>query len=114
MNTSWIAGTLLLTAFVVRETPSNLPPGPLAPAVALAAEADARAVQRAALARARRERSLDGVLSAAEALAALGDREGVERALRTAEALAGGDPEARADVRATAARIAPDILPVAD
>lgn len=128
MKRSWMVGALLLTVLAVREAPSGLLPGlPTTPwnadsqaagvsrdrgpvAAGPTSDADARAAHLEALARARRVGSLDGVLSAAEGLAALGDREGVERAIRIAEALAAGDPEARADVRAFAQRIAPELV----
>lgn len=132
MKRSWMVGALLLTVLAVREAPSGLLPGlpttpwnadsqvaaasrdrgPVAASAAKpTSEADARAAYLGALARARRAGSLDGVLSAAEGLAVLGDREGVERAIRIAEALAAGDPEAQADVRAFAQRIALDLVP---
>jgi len=63
-------------------------------------EAGAREIYLTAFSRARRQQSLDGVLRAAEAFAALGDRALVEQSLRVAEALAAGDPEAEADVGA--------------
>jgi len=128
MKRSWMVAALLLTVLAVREAPSGLLPGlPTTPwnadsqaagvsrdrgpvAARSTSDADARAALEA-LARARRVGSLDGVLSAAEGLAALGDREGVERAIRIAEALAAGNPEARADVRAFARRIAPELVP---
>ncbi len=65
-------------------------------------DARAREMYRSALARARRQGSLDGVLRVGEALAALGDREGLKESIRTARVLAGRDPEGRADVRALA------------
>jgi hypothetical protein len=65
----------------------------------------AREIYRRALSRARRQASLDGVLTVAEALAALGDREGVEQSIRVAERLAGPDPERAAEVRAFSARV---------
>lgn len=55
---------------------------------------------RAALARARRQESLDDVLRIAEAFAVIGDRQGVAESLRIAELIAGPEPEARADVQA--------------
>jgi hypothetical protein len=67
-------------------------------------DAKAREMYRSALAQARQQESLDGVLSVAEAFAALGDREGFDESIRVAQVLAGGDPEARADVRAAAAQ----------
>jgi hypothetical protein len=69
-------------------------------------DAKAREAYLAAFARARQERSLEGVLGVAEALAALGDRESVERCLRIAELLAAQDPDAQADVRAFTVRVA--------
>jgi hypothetical protein len=77
----------------------------------------ARAIYALALARARREESVHGVLRVAEAFAALGDRPAVDRALAIARSLAADDAEARADVRAFAARLttpaddAPDRAP---
>jgi hypothetical protein len=65
----------------------------------------AREIYALALARARREESLHGILRVAEAFAALGDRSSLDRALAIARSLAASDPEARADVRAFAARI---------
>jgi hypothetical protein len=129
MKRSWMVATLLLTVLAVREAPSGLLPGlPTTPwnadsqpagvsrdrgpvAAGPTSDTDTRAAHLEALARARRVGSLDGVLSAAEGLAALGDREGVERAIRIAEALTARDPEARADVRAFAQRIAPELIP---
>src|SRR5262249_59320853 len=70
----------------------------------------AREIYRQALYRARKQASLDGVLTVAEALAALGDREGVEQSIRVAERLAGPDPERLTDVRAFRARLA-DLAP---
>ncbi len=66
-------------------------------------DARAREMYRSALAWARRQGSLDGVLRVGEALAALGDREGFKESIRTAKVLAGRDPEAQADVRALGA-----------
>jgi len=73
-----------------------------------AAEARARRCYLAALFRARNEGSLDGVLRAAEAFAALGDREVVEQGIRMAERLAGRTREALAleQVRVFKARVA--------
>jgi hypothetical protein len=68
-------------------------------------DAKAREIYLAALFRARQQDSLDGVLRVAEAFAALGDRDEVERCLRIAERLAAQDAEAKADVQAVAARI---------
>jgi hypothetical protein len=69
------------------------------------AETTAREIHRSELRRARQQESLDGVLQAAEALAAVGDPEGAKEGMRIAKALAGSDPEAQADVRATASRV---------
>jgi hypothetical protein len=68
-------------------------------------DARAREIYLAALFRARQQDSLDGVLRVAEAFAALGDRDEVERCVRIAERLAAQDAEAKADVQAVAARI---------
>jgi hypothetical protein len=54
----------------------------------------------ARLGAARRQGSVERVLCVAEALAAMGDGQGVRDAVRVAEHLAGSDAEARADVRA--------------
>jgi hypothetical protein len=70
-----------------------------------AAQATAREIYRSALRRARQQESLEGVLQATEALAAVEDHEGVKEGMRIAKALAGSDPEAQADVRATASRV---------
>jgi hypothetical protein len=72
------------------------------------AEARARANYLAALLLARERGSLDGVLRAAEAFAALGDREVADRGLAIAERLAAGarDPRAVARVRLLRARMA--------
>lgn len=72
------------------------------------AEAKAQRIYLAALFRARQQSSLDGVLRTAEALAALGDREGVEQSVRIAEALAaqGRDAQATNRVRALRERLA--------
>jgi hypothetical protein len=56
----------------------------------------------AALHGARRAESVDGVLRAAQGFARLGDAAGVETSLRIARELAAFDPEASADVAATA------------
>ncbi len=69
----------------------------------------AREIYRSALARARQQESLDGVLRVAEVLATLGDREGFKEGIRVAKVLAGGDPEAQADLRAVATQF-PDSL----
>lgn len=78
-----------------------------------ASDTRAREIYLAALHRARRLESLDGVLRAGEALAMLGDREGVALSLRSAEALAALDPDAQADVRAFASRLG-DLLVTKD
>lgn len=68
----------------------------------------ARRLYLSALFRARSQGSLDGVLRTAEAFAALGDREVVERGLYMAERLAARseDPLARERVREFASRLA--------
>ena len=53
--------------------------------------------------RARAQRSLDGVLRAAEGFGALGDRQVVDVSLRIARSIAGGDAEAEARVEEFAA-----------
>jgi hypothetical protein len=68
-------------------------------------DANARDAYRAALLRARRQHSVDGVLRAAVAFGELGDREVVADAMRTAEHQAGQDLHARARVRAVADRL---------
>lgn len=77
-----------------------------------AAEAKARDAYLTALFRARQQGSLAGVLRAAEAFAALGDREVVEQSLRIADSLAARDPDpvARERVRALATRLADGLL----
>lgn len=72
-----------------------------------AAEAKARQIYLAALFRARQQESLDGVLRTAEAFAALGDRELVDRCLRIAESLAAQarDAQARERVREVVDRL---------
>jgi hypothetical protein len=70
------------------------------------ADAKARQLYRSALSQARQQASLDGVLRAAEALAEVGDHEGVKESMRIAKALAGSDPEARADLRSVETEIA--------
>lgn len=77
-----------------------------------AAEAKARDAYLTALFRARQQGSLAGVLRAAEAFAALGDREVVEQSLRIADSLAARDPDpvARERVRAFAAQLADRLL----
>jgi hypothetical protein len=66
--------------------------------------ARARQAYLTALFRARRERSLDGLLSAAIAFGELGDRDVLGQALRIAEQQAGRDPLSRARVRTVADR----------
>jgi hypothetical protein len=66
--------------------------------------ARARQAYLTALFRARRERSLDGVLGAAVAFGELGDRDVLAHALRIAEQHAGRDPLSRARVRTVADR----------
>ena len=64
---------------------------------------------------ARRQGSVEGVLCVAEALAAMGDGQGVRDAVRMAEQLAGSGAEARADVRAFREHFAEWLgVPVAD
>jgi hypothetical protein len=71
-------------------------------------EATARALYLAALSRARRSGTLEGILRTAQAFADLGDREVVERCLDAARVVAvrAGDGEAEARVRAMAGRLA--------
>lgn len=71
------------------------------------AKAKARSLYMQALFRARSQRSLDGVLRAGEAFAALGDHEVASQAIRIAEALAaeGHDPYAPARVRSVSERL---------
>jgi hypothetical protein len=73
-----------------------------------AAESRARESYWTALFRARRQGSLTGVLDAAEAFGALGDRVMVEQCIRIAERLAllTGEPEAADRVRTLAADLA--------
>jgi hypothetical protein len=73
-----------------------------------AAESRARESYWTALFRARRQGSLNGVLDAAEAFGALGDRVMVEQCIRIAERLAllTGDTDAADRVRALAADLA--------
>jgi len=59
----------------------------------------------AALARARRARSVDGMIRVAGAFAGLTDWDMVRKTLGAANALATADPEARADLRAAADRL---------
>ncbi len=72
-----------------------------------AAEAKARQIYLAALFRARQQESLDGVLRTAEAFAALGDSELVNRCLRIAQSLAARarDAQARERVREVVDRL---------
>lgn len=66
--------------------------------------AKAREAYLAAVFRARQQRSLDGVLRATEAFAALGDRQVVAQCLTIAKDLAGRDAQAQALVQAHASR----------
>lgn len=68
------------------------------------ARMNAREAYVTALIRARRDRSVDGALSAAEALRALDDRALAEQCLHIAAGLAAGDDEAQRRVRDTRAR----------
>ena len=69
----------------------------------------------ARLAAARRQGSVEGILCVAEALAAMGDGQGVRDAVRMAEQLAGSDAETRADIRAFRGHVAELVgAPVAD
>lgn len=68
------------------------------------ATATARELFLAAMFRARNQRSLEGVLRAADAFAGLGDRDVVAVALRVAENLVGADEAAGARVQAAARR----------
>ena len=63
-----------------------------------AMEPEARRAYLSALAYARAQRSLDGVLRATEAFARLGDRDMVEQGIRMARDLAGADDDAQARV----------------
>ena len=78
------------------------------PSLARDAATRAREAYWIALFRARQQRSLDGVLHAADAFSMLGDRAAVEQCMRAAAALAshGGDPEAVNRVRFFAERLA--------
>jgi hypothetical protein len=67
----------------------------------------ARQAYLTALFRARRQRSLDGVLSAATAFGELGDRDVLTQALHIAEREASPDPRDRARVRSAADRWTP-------
>jgi hypothetical protein len=68
------------------------------------AESQAREAYLAALLRAQRQRSLEGVLRAAGAFGELGDREVTAQAIRIAERQAGRDPRALDYVRSVADR----------
>ncbi len=70
------------------------------------ADAKARQLYRSALSQARQQASLDGVLRAAEALAEVGDHEGVKESMRIAKILAGSDREARADLHSVETEVA--------
>jgi hypothetical protein len=72
----------------------------------------AREAYLTALMRARQQQSLAGVSRAAEAFAALGDRELVNRCIRVAETVAGqiADPQAREQARASVERLANRLL----
>jgi hypothetical protein len=74
--------------------------------------AKARRAYRAALVRAHAQRSVDGVLRAAECFAALGDRDVTEGALHTARKLAARTPDLglRARVEVDAERIAARVV----
>jgi len=76
------------------------------------ARRSARHVYRAALFRARAQRSVDGVLRAADAFASLGDRTVTEGALHAARKLAAGTPDTglRSRVERDAARIAARVV----
>lgn len=73
-----------------------------------AAQARARVAYQAALFRAYRQRSVEGVLRAAEAMIALGDREMPAAAVRMARTLAGAieDPRRRGDAERAILRVA--------
>lgn len=75
------------------------------PGFGKASEARARETYWTALFRARQQGSLNGVLDAAEAFGALGDRTMVEQCVRVAESLAAlnGDPSGGERIRALAA-----------
>ena len=78
------------------------------PGFGKASEARARETYWTALFRARQQGSLNGVLDAAEAFGALGDRTMVEQCIRVAESLAAlnGDADAGDRIRALAASLA--------
>jgi hypothetical protein len=86
------------------------------PGFGKAAESRAREAYWTALFRARRQGSLNGVLDAAEAFGALGDRMMVEQCIRIAERLAllTGDTGAADRVRALAADLARRYVEVAE
>jgi hypothetical protein len=73
---------------------------------------NARQAYRAALIRARAQRSVDGVLQAADRFAALGDRDVTQVALQSARKLAAGAPDLslRARVEVDAERIAARVV----
>lgn len=78
------------------------------PGFGKASEARARETYWTALFRARQQGSLNGVLDAAEAFGALGDRTMVEQCIRVAESLAAmnGDASGGERIRALAANLA--------
>lgn len=78
------------------------------PGFGKASEARARETYWTALFRARQQGSLNGVLDAAEAFGALGDRTMVEQCIRVAESLASlnGDASGGERIRARAANLA--------
>ena len=82
------------------------------PGLARGAAARARETYWIAFFRARQQRSLNGVLHAAEAFGVLGDRSTVEQCMRVAEGLAvrAGDVEEVNRVRLIAARLAEQSL----
>lgn len=84
------------------------------PGFGKASEARARETYWTALFRARQQGSLNGVLEAAEAFGALGDRTMVEQCIRVAESLAAlnGDSGGADRVRALAANLADRYLKV--
>ena len=75
-------------------------------------DAKAREVYLKALTRARQQGSVDGVLEAGEGFVAIGDTVAAGQCVRIADRLAGRDPDARADVRAFAARLTDPSLAV--
>jgi hypothetical protein len=84
-----------------------------APTVATTFVGKARRAYLAGLFRARDQGSLEGVLRAADAFAALGDREVVQRSLRMAEAVAahGADRYAMDHLRAASERLMSRLAP---